>query len=177
MQNVRTNVKHKTVVIVGAGFYGSVMAERFASELGWRVVVIDKRSHIGGNCWSCPDRETGVEVHTYGPHIFHTSHERGWKYLNQFTTFNTYRHTVWAKRKGKVYTLPFGLAAINLLLGRCLSPTEAREWVQAEVAKEGIGEPRNLCPEKDTLAMGRRKSNTGDPLRNGSIGPNNAASQ
>ena len=154
MQKVRTNVKHKTVVIVGSGFYGSVMAERFASDLGWRVVVIEKRNHIGGNCWSCPDRETGVEVHTYGPHIFHTSHERGWNYLNQFTSFNTYRHTVWAKRKGKVYPLPFGLAAINLLLGRCLSPEEARKWVQAEVAREGIGEPGNL-EEKALSLIGR----------------------
>ena len=146
--------KTKTVIVVGAGFYGAVMAERFAADLNWRVILLEKRSHVGGNCWSCADPDTGVEVHAYGPHIFHTSHERGWKYLNRFTAFNDYRHTVWATRKGRVYPLPFGLAAINLLLGRRLSPAEARAWVAAEAAKEGIGEPRNL-EEKALSLIGR----------------------
>lgn len=146
--------KNRTVVVVGAGFYGAVMAERFAADLGWRVVVLEKRGHVGGNCWSHPDPETGIEVHDYGPHIFHTSHAEGWAYLNRFTAFNNYRHTVWAARKGKVYPLPFGLAAINLLLGRRLAPAEARAWVAAEVAKEGIAEPRNL-EEKALALVGR----------------------
>ena len=146
--------KHKTVVVVGAGFYGAVMAERFAADLGWKVFLLEKRGHIGGNSWSCPDPATGIEVHTYGPHIFHTSHEAGWKYLNRFTTFNSYRHTVWAARRGKVYPLPFGLAAISLLLGRRLTPEEARAWIQAEVAQEGIREPRNL-EEKALSLVGR----------------------
>lgn len=154
MKQQQNKAGTKTVVVVGAGFFGAVMAERFAHELGWNVVVVDKRGHVGGNCWSCPDPETGIEVHTYGPHIFHTSHEQGWKYLNRFATFNNYRHTVWATRKGKVYPLPFGLAAINLLLGRCLSPAEARAWVEAEAAKEGIHEPRNL-EEKALALIGR----------------------
>ena len=148
------NAGNNTVVIVGAGFYGSVMAERFANDLGWKVVLLEKRNHVGGNCWSCPDPDTGVEVHAYGPHIFHTSHETGWNYLNRFTAFNGYRHTVWAARKGKVYPLPFGLAAINLLLGRRFSPAEARAWVQAEVAREGIAEPKNL-EEKALSLIGR----------------------
>ncbi|HPJ58041.1 MAG TPA: UDP-galactopyranose mutase, partial [Kiritimatiellia bacterium] len=130
------------------------MAERFASELGWNGLMLEKRGHIGGNCWSCPDPDTGIEVHEYGPHIFHTSHEQAWRYLNRFTTFNNYRHTVWATRKGKVYPLPFGLAAINLLLGRRLSPDEARAWVQSEVDKEGISEPKNL-EEKALSLVGR----------------------
>lgn len=147
------NAMEKTVVIVGAGFYGSVMAERFA-DAGWRVMVIEKRNHIGGNSWSRPDPETGVEEHVYGPHIFHTSDERVWKYAGRFTEFNGYRHTVWARRKGKIYPLPFGLASINLLLGRSMGPTEAREWVAGEVAKEGIGEPKNL-EEKALSLVGR----------------------
>lgn len=154
METGKIKVQTKTVVIVGAGFYGSVMAERFASELGWKVLLLERRKHIGGNCWSCPDPDTGIEVHSYGPHIFHTSHEQGWKYLNRFTTFNDYRHTVWAARKGKVYPLPFGLAAINLLLGRRMTPVEAREWVRSEVAKEGITEPKNL-EEKALSLVGR----------------------
>jgi UDP-galactopyranose mutase len=145
---------NRTVVIVGAGFYGSVMAERFANDLGWKVLLLEKRNHVGGNCWSAPDPDTGIEVHAYGPHIFHTAHERCWRYLNQFTAFNDYRHTVWAARRGKVYPLPFGLAAINLLTGQRLSPTEARAWVQAEVAKEHIVDAQNL-EEKALALIGR----------------------
>ncbi|NLB66442.1 MAG: UDP-galactopyranose mutase [Lentisphaerae bacterium] len=149
-----TDTRPKTVIIVGAGFYGSVMAERFANDLGWRVIVLEKRNHVGGNSWSCPDPDTGIEVHTYGPHIFHTSNERVWTYINRFTEFNDYRHTVWATRNGKVYPLPFGLAAINLLLGQRLSPGEAWAWVQAEVDKAGVVDPQNL-EEKALSLIGR----------------------
>ena len=142
-----------TIVVVGAGFYGAVMAERFASA-GKRVLVLDKRPHVGGNSFSRPDPDTGVEEHVYGPHIFHTSDEAVWAYANRFTAFNGYRHTVWARRRGKIYPLPFGLASINLLLGRAMGPAEARAWVAGEVAREGIGEPRNL-EEKALSLVGR----------------------
>jgi len=154
MTGMKIAARTKTVVIVGAGFYGSVMAERFANELGWNVVVLEKRNHVGGNSWSCADSDTGVEVHTYGPHIFHTSHEQTWNYLNHFTTFNNYRHTVWAARRGKVYPLPFGLAAINLLMGQRFSPEEAKAWMQEEVGREGITHPTNL-EEKALSLVGR----------------------
>ncbi len=144
----------KTAVVVGAGFYGSVMAERFANELDWRVLLLEKRNHLGGNSWSCPDSETGIEVHPYGPHIFHTANSRVWAYLNQFTEFNNYRHTVWARRRGRIYPLPFGLAAINLLLGTAMSPEEARSWIAEEVGKTGITDPQNL-EEKALSLVGR----------------------
>ena len=150
---MKVNTREQPVVIVGAGFYGAVMAERFASA-GRRVLVLDKRPHIGGNSWSRPDPETGVEEHMYGPHIFHTSDETVWEYANRFTTFNGYRHTVWARRRGKIYPLPFGLAAITLLLGRSMGPAEARAWVAEEVAREGISAPRNL-EEKALSLVGR----------------------
>jgi UDP-galactopyranose mutase len=145
--------KISTAIVVGAGFYGSVLARQFA-EAGTRVILLDKRNHIGGNSWSRPDPETGVEEHMYGPHIFHTSDATVWKYANRFTSFNGYRHTVWARRKGKIYPLPFGLASINLLLGRAMGPAEARAWVAEEVAKEGIREPKNL-EEKALSLVGR----------------------
>jgi len=140
----------KRAIVAGAGFYGAVTAERLASA-GWKVLVLEKRNHIGGNSWSRPDPETGIEEHVYGPHIFHTSDAAVWEYANRFTSFNGYRHTVWAKRKGRIYPLPFGLAAINLLLGKVLSPAEARAWVAEEAAKTGIKEPRNL--EEKALSM------------------------
>ena len=75
------------VLIVGAGFFGAVIAERLAVNSGLRVTVIDKRAHIGGNCFSRMDPETGVECHQYGSHIFHTSDERAWNYIQRFSRF------------------------------------------------------------------------------------------
>ncbi len=154
MDDDRIMEKTNTILIVGSGFFGAVMAERLAAAHNQRVIVLEKRPHIGGNSWSCADAETGVEEHVYGPHIFHTSNEAVWDYINRFTAFNDYRHTVWATRNGRVYPLPFGLAAINLLLGTCLSPGEARDWVAAEAAKENISVPANL-EEKALSLVGR----------------------
>lgn len=141
------------VVIVGAGFFGSVLAERLATA-GISVLLLDKRPHVGGNSWSCPDPESGVEEHVYGPHIFHTANARVWAYINQFASFNNYCHHVWARHNGKIYPLPFCLAAINLLLDKVLSPAEARAWVESEAAKEHIHDPANM-EEKALSMLGR----------------------
>lgn len=143
----------RTVIVVGAGFFGAVVSERLAAN-GWRVVVLDKRSHIGGNSWSRPDPETGIEEHMYGPHTFHTSNENTWKYLKRFCDFSDFRYVVWAACKGQIYPLPFGLAAMNSLTGRRMSPLEARTWLQAEVAQEAIVAPKNL-EEKALSLVGR----------------------
>lgn len=76
-------------LVVGAGFFGAVIAERIANEMGQPVVVIDKRSHIGGNCFSEVEPETGIEYHKYGTHIFHTGNPVVWEYINRFTSFNS----------------------------------------------------------------------------------------
>ena len=144
----------KNLVVVGAGFYGATLAERFAVHGGWKVIVVEKRPHVGGNSYSRQDPEIGIEEHVYGSHIFHTSDEEVWAYANRFATFNNYRHVVWAKRAGRIYPLPFGLAAINLMLGKVLSPAEARAWVAAEAAKafpSGAEAARNL--EEKALSM------------------------
>jgi UDP-galactopyranose mutase len=141
----------RTLIVVGAGFYGATIAERFASHGGWRVIVLEKRPHVAGNSYSRPDPESGVEEHVYGSHIFHPVFPDVWDYVNRFTTFNNYRHVVWARREGRIYPLPFGLAAINLLLGRVLSPAQAREWVEAEARSSGISAPKNL--EEKALSM------------------------
>lgn len=142
------------VLVVGAGLFGSVMAERIASQLHLPVTVIDKRSHIGGNCWSEKDAVTGIECHKYGPHIFHTSHEEVWNYISNFTEWNTYRHHVWTRYKEKIYPFPINLQTINAFYGRDLSPGEARKFIAAEAAREGIAEPLNL-EEKAISLMGR----------------------
>jgi len=132
------------VCVVGAGFFGAVIAERVSRELGLRVLVIDRRDHIGGNAFSTVDRDSGVEVHQYGSHIFHTRDKRVWDYLSQFTSFNSYRHRVWTRHAGRIYTMPINLGTINAFYGRAFSPDEARAFVAAEIARDRIDSPRNL---------------------------------
>jgi UDP-galactopyranose mutase len=137
-------------LIVGAGFYGAVIAYALSSA-GKRVIVLDKREHIGGNCYSENDSETGIEFHTYGTHIFHTSNERVWNFISQFCELNRYRHQVLSTHKNKVYQMPINLETINQFYGRNFSPTEAREWIEQEVRNVGIKNPRNL--EEKALSM------------------------
>ena len=94
------------LVIVGSGFFGLTVAERAATQLGLKVVVIDRRSHIGGNAYSAPEPETGIEVHQYGAHLFHTSNKPVWEYVNRFTSFTNYPHRVYTNFGGEVSPLP-----------------------------------------------------------------------
>jgi UDP-galactopyranose mutase len=143
------------IYIVGAGFFGTVLAERLAADAKLPVTLVDRRSHPGGNCWSEMDTETGVEYHKYGSHIFHTSNQEVWEYINRFTSFNAYRHSVWTTHKGRVYPLPINLATINGLYGLCLTPAQARAKIQEEASKEkGSFSPRNL-EEKAVSQIGR----------------------
>lgn len=116
-------------VIVGSGFYGLTMAERITEESGRPVLVIERRSAIGGNARSETDLEAGIEVHNYGPHIFHTSNERVWNYVKRFTDFNDYRHHVWSSSEGELFPLPVSLATISAVAGRQLAPQEARNFI------------------------------------------------
>ena len=91
----------KKIVVVGSGLFGLTIAERVAEVLNHEVIVLEKRSHIGGNAWSEFDEKTGIEIHKYGSHLFHTSHEGVWKYVNDFTKFNEYQHRVWTQHSGQ----------------------------------------------------------------------------
>ncbi|MDR1241572.1 MAG: UDP-galactopyranose mutase [Deltaproteobacteria bacterium] len=142
------------VLIVGAGFFGSVLAERIAEDAGLPVTVIDRREHVGGNCWSEVDRSTGVEFHKYGSHIFHTSSEEVWKYVSRFTAFNEYRHVVWTTFQNRVYSMPINLGTINAYYGKNLSPSEAHAFIQEELGRENISQPHNL-EEKAVSLIGR----------------------
>jgi UDP-galactopyranose mutase len=141
-------------LVVGAGFFGCVLAERLARDGDARVLVIEKRSHIGGNCHSQEDPETGIEFHTYGTHVFHTSSRDVWKYITKFTEFNGYHHQVLTVHKGKVYQLPVNLATINSFYGLELVPSQARQLLRHETRSAGIRRPRNL-EEKAILSVGR----------------------
>jgi UDP-galactopyranose mutase len=132
------------IVVVGSGFFGATIAERCAAGLGLRVCVLERRAHIGGNAWSEPDAATGIEVHTYGSHLFHTSNQAVWDYINRFSGFSNYRHRVIARHRNRFFTMPMNLGTLSSLFGRFLSPAEARALIDREVAASGIREPANL---------------------------------
>ena len=124
------------LIVVGSGFFGLTVAEQAASELGKRVLVVEKRNHIGGNAYSEKEPETGIEVHKYGAHLFHTSNERVWEYVNRFTKFTDYQHRVFAMHDGTAYQFPMGLGLINQFFGKYYSPDEARELIEQQ--REGL---------------------------------------
>jgi UDP-galactopyranose mutase len=125
-------------IIVGSGFFGSVCA-RELTDRGFKCLVLEKRNHIGGNCHS--EKIDGINMHTYGPHIFHTSNERVWNWINQYAKFNHYTNRPVANYKGELFTLPFNMWTFNQLWG-VTHPHEAKAII-AEQSKE-IGEPKNL---------------------------------
>ncbi|MDQ3523093.1 MAG: UDP-galactopyranose mutase [Gemmatimonadota bacterium] len=113
-------------LIVGAGFAGSVVAERLAS-VGKRVLVVDKRPHIAGNAYDCYD-DAGVLIHKYGPHIFHTNSKEIFDYLSRFTAWRQYQHRVQASVDGQLVPIPINLDTINQLYGLNLNSFELEEW-------------------------------------------------
>jgi len=141
-------------LVVGAGFSGAVIANRIAEDLGEKVLVIDRRDHMGGNSHSASDPETGIECHVYGSHIFHTADQEVWRFIGQFCGFNSYRHKVLTTYQGKSYPMPINLETINSFYGTFFSPAQAEEFLRCEVAKEPIGAPRNL-EEKALSLIGR----------------------
>lgn len=136
-------------VIVGAGFFGATLAERITNDLGKNVVIIEKRKHIGGNCYSEVDPETGIEYHTYGTHIFHTSDQKVWNYINRFTSFNGYYHQVLTTFRNKVYQMPVNLETINSFYNVNLRPFELESFLATERAKEFYDTPKNF--EEETI--------------------------
>jgi UDP-galactopyranose mutase len=119
------------ILIVGAGLSGAVIARELA-EAGHRVTVHDSRSHVAGNCHTQRDPETGVLVHVYGPHIFHTDDAGVWDHVTRFARFRPYRHRVMATVKDRVFSLPMNLLTINQFFGTALCPDEARALVAAQ---------------------------------------------
>jgi UDP-galactopyranose mutase len=126
-------------LIVGAGFAGSVLAERLATQLGKRVLVCDRRPHVGGNAYDFHD-EAGVLVHKYGPHIFHTSAPRIFAYLSQFTAWRSYEHRVLASVRGKLVPFPINVDTVNALYGTEMTPAEVEAFYRSRAVP--IAHPR-----------------------------------
>src|SRR3954468_23922848 len=111
----------KKILIIGCGFSGATFG-RMAAEAGHQVTIIDRREHIGGNAYSYKDEETGVDVHKYGAHIFHTNDEGVWQFVNRWTEFNNYTNRVKARSNDRMYNLPVNLLTINQFFNKTFSP-------------------------------------------------------
>ena len=132
---VKKNKITPDFLIVGSGFYGAVLAERLANILKKKVLIIEKRNHIGGNCFSEVDKKSGVEYHKYGTHIFHTANQTVWDYICKFTEFNNYRHQVLSNHKNKIYQMPINLETINTFFNKNFSPEEAKQFILKKTNK------------------------------------------
>ncbi len=143
-------------VVVGSGFFfGLTVAERLAEQYGANVLVIDRRHHIGGNAYSAREPETGIEVHQYGAHLFHTSNERVWDYVNRFTAFTRYVHRVYTTHQGEVYPMPINLGTINQFFRSSYGPDAARALVAEQAGRaRRQGPPENL-DEQGVSLIGR----------------------
>ena len=127
-------------IIIGAGLYGSVFAQR-AKAVGKKVLVIDKRDHIAGNVYT--EKVAGIDVHKYGAHIFHTNNQEVWDYVNQFAAFNRFTNSPVANYKGQLFSLPFNMYTFNRMWG-VVTPDEAAAKIAEQKAAAGITEPKNL---------------------------------
>jgi UDP-galactopyranose mutase len=132
----------KKIAIVGAGFSGAVIARELATA-GHQVCVYDSRSHVAGNCHTERDPETGVLVHAYGPHIFHTSNKQVWDYVQQFDEFIPFVNRVKTITRGRVFSLPINPLTINQFFGKTLSPAQASAFM-AETGDKAIGQPESF---------------------------------
>ncbi len=142
------------LVVVGSGFFGLTVAQQCAEKLGLNVLVIDRRSHLGGNAYSEADPETGIEVHRYGAHLFHTSNERVWEYANRFTAFTGYQHRVYTTFRGQVFPMPINLGTINQFFDAAYSPDEARALIAGQAGEFSGDRARNF-EEKGISLIGR----------------------
>lgn len=146
------NSKFRNVLIVGAGFYGSIFANELHKK-GVRVTVIDKRNHIGGNCYT--EKIDNIDVHKYGPHIFHTNDEVIWKWLNRITTIEPYIFSPVAEYEDRRYSLPFNMWTFSQIYGN-ISPSQLRELLESQNSQKAI--PRNL-EEKAISLVGEKVFN------------------
>lgn len=134
-------------LIVGAGLFGAVFAQQ-AMAAGKSVLVIDKRGHVAGNCYSEPVE--GIQVHRYGAHIFHTNDEKVWKYITRFAEFNRYTNSPVANYHGELYSLPFNMYTFNRMWG-VVTPEQAAAKIDEQRRDAGIAEPANLEEQAITL--------------------------
>lgn len=134
-------------LIVGAGLYGAVFAERL-TKVGKKVLVIDKREHIAGNIYT--EQIENINVHKYGAHIFHTNNKEVWEYINRFAEFNRFTNSPVANFKGELYSLPFNMYTFNKMWG-VITPKEAESIIENQRKNTNITCPKNL--EEQSISL------------------------
>ncbi len=139
--------------VAGAGFSGSVLARSLA-DAGWKVSLFEAKQHVAGHCHTQTDPKTGINVHVYGPHIFHTDDEAVWSYVQQYDEFTPYMHKVMANVGDRIFTMPVNLHTINQLFDTSFSPAEARLFIDRQKEKS-ISSPQNF-EEQALKLMGKR---------------------
>ena len=130
-EHIKSKIIKADVIVVGAGFFGLTIAERAARSLDKKVLVLDKRNHIGGNAHSYFDEKLGIEIHKYGSHLFHTNNDKVWDYINLFTKFNNYQHKVVALANNHYFDLPINLSTLSSVFGSKLTPSSARKMLES----------------------------------------------
>lgn len=145
-------VSSSDVIIIGAGFFGSVIADVASREFGLSSTIIESRSHIGGNAYSYAEPSTGIEVHKYGSHLFHTSNERVISWVSSFVELNDYVHRVFTTHKNQVFSMPVNLHTMSQFFGSSLNPASARELIESKRTRLS-GRAQNLY-EKGISSIG-----------------------
>lgn len=136
------------IIIVGAGISGATLAERYATVHNKKVLVLEKRDHVGGNCYDY-NNEHGIRVSKYGAHLFHTSYEDVWKYVNRFSKWYPYEHSVLGKIDGKLVPIPVNITTVNVLLGtNILNEDEMKHWL----AENQVANPKPIHGKEAALA-------------------------
>ena len=130
-------------LIIGSGFSGSVLARELATATDCDIDIWEERNHIGGNCHTSRDEETGIMIHRYGPHIFNTRDKTIWDYVNSFSEFKPYVHRIKAVAKGNLFSFPINLRTLNQYFKKSFTPAEAKEFLE-NVSDKTIKEPTNF---------------------------------
>ena len=128
-------IAESPIVIIGAGFFGLTIANLVAEELGISVTILESRENIGGNAYAYIEKETGIEVHKYGSHLFHTSNIRVWDFVNKFSEFNSYQHRVFTRHQGVLHPIPINLLTIRQIFGGDFNPQEAASIVKKDLVE------------------------------------------
>lgn len=136
-------MKKTEIGIAGAGFAGAVLARELVENGNFKITVFDERPHVAGNCHTTRDEKTGIMIHHYGPHIFNTSREDVWSYVNRWTEMKPFINRVKAVTAKGVFSLPVNLLTINQFFGKALNPAQARDFV-GSLGEKGIKEPQSF---------------------------------
>jgi UDP-galactopyranose mutase len=136
-------LREPALTIAGAGLFGLTVARLCAEKLDRRVTIFETREHIGGNAYSYVDKKTNIDIHKYGSHIFHTSNQKVWDFVNRFSSWIPYEHKVFSFSQNEIFSLPVNLSTIEKFTGRNMSSEEARIWIE-NATRTSIAEPENF---------------------------------